>query len=115
MGDEKNETGVSGMEAVTVQQLAEALQVHPETIRREIRRRHLAAFRVARSVRILKTTAVEYLCAHEWESGHADPDIAAVTSPHLRHALAEARLERQRESELPPPTVPDPRPGGIPF
>ena len=49
----------------TVQQLAELVGVHPETIRREAARRHLRSIRIGRELRFAESAVREWLASKE--------------------------------------------------
>jgi excisionase family DNA binding protein len=49
----------------TVRQLAERLEVHPETIRREAARGHLRLIRIGRELRFAESAVREWLASKE--------------------------------------------------
>lgn len=50
----------------TVQQLAELVGVHPETIRREAARGHLRSIRIGRELRFAESAVREWLASKEF-------------------------------------------------
>ena len=53
------------MELMTVQQAAEILQLHPETVRRKIKEKRLKAYVTGKSYRITQQQLEDYLIGDE--------------------------------------------------
>lgn len=49
----------------TVQQVADLIGVHPETIRREAARGHLRSIRIGRELRFAESAVIEWLASKE--------------------------------------------------